>query len=61
MNKAATTMDKLTQRILKADSDLVEVLKKYQRPSQFCLNVTLVFMFLALVGVIISLIRGETV
>lgn len=61
MNKAGKEISKLTKRILKADSDLVEVLKNYQRPSQFCLNVTLAFMVIALIGVIISLIRGETV
>lgn len=61
IDKAGKKMDTLTKRILKADSDLAEVVKKYQRPSQLCLNITLILMVLALVGVIITLIRGQTV
>lgn len=45
----------------KADRDLAEILKTYQRPSQFCLNIILVLLVLALIGVIISLVKGGTV
>ena len=54
-------MDSLNARVKKADKDLAEILKTYQRPSQFCLNITLVLMLLALMVVIINLIKGQTV
>lgn len=58
LNKKA---GKLVTQVQKADKDLAEILKTYQRPSQLCLNVTLILMVLALIGVIISLIKGKTV
>lgn len=58
LNKKA---GKLVKRVEKADKDLAEILKTYQRPSQLCLNVGLILMFLALIAVIISLIKGKTV
>jgi hypothetical protein len=47
-------------RVQKADKDLAEILKNYQRPSQLCLNVTLILMILALIAVIINLIKSPT-
>jgi multidrug resistance efflux pump len=61
IKKANKKADKLIVRVKKADKDLAEILKTYQRPSQLCLNVTLILMVLALIAVIINLIRGQTV
>ena len=51
----------LLTRVEKADKDLAEILKTYQRPSQFCLNIVLVLLLLGLMVVIINLIQGQTV
>ena len=59
--KGSKKAGNLIKRVEKADKDLVELLKTYQRPSQFCLNIVLVLMLLGLVVVIINLIRGQTV
>lgn len=48
-------------RVEKADKDLVELLKTYQRPSQFCLNIVLILLLMGLVVVVINLIKGQTV
>lgn len=58
--KALKKADKLTERVQKADKDLAEILKTYQRPSQLCLNICLILMVLALVGVIITLFKSPT-
>lgn len=47
----------LTQRVKKDEKDLLDILKTYRRPNQLCLDITLVLMVLALIGVIINLIR----
>lgn len=60
IKKGTKKVDALTTRVKKADKDLAEILKNYQRPSQFCLNITLVLMLLALMVVIINLIKGQT-
>jgi hypothetical protein len=51
---------KMITRVQKADKDLAEILKNYQRPSQLCLNITLILMILALIAVIINLIKSPT-
>ncbi len=47
----------MTERIKKDEKDLLEILKTYRRPNQLCLDITMVLMVLALIGVIINLIR----
>ena len=49
--------EQLTQRVKKDEKDLLDILKTYRRPNQLCLDITLVLMVLALIGVIINLIR----
>lgn len=51
---------KMITRVQKADKDLAKILKNYQRPSQLCLNITLILMVLALIAVIINLIKSPT-
>lgn len=58
IKKLNNKTDKLITRVKKADNDLAEVLKNYQRPSQLCLNITLILMVLALIAVIINLIKS---
>lgn len=60
VHKATNKVDKLTTRVQKADKDLAEILKTYQRPSQLCLNICLILMVLALIGVIITLFKSPT-
>lgn len=60
IKKLNNKTDKLITRVKKADNDLAEVLKNYQRPSHLCLNVTLILMVLALIAVIINLIKSPT-
>lgn len=58
IKKLNNRTDKLTTRVNKADVDLAEILKNYQRPSQLCLNVMLILMVLALIAVVINLIKS---
>lgn len=55
--KATTKTDALNERIKKDQKDLLEILQNYRRPNQLCLDITLVLMVLALIGVVINLIR----
>lgn len=60
IRKNTKKTDNLIKRVDKADKDLAEILKNYQRPSQLCLNITLILMVLALIAVIINLIKSPT-
>lgn len=60
IKKLNNKTDKLITRVQKADKDLAEILKNYQRPSQLCLNITLILMVMALIVVIINLIKSPT-
>ena len=55
--KATKKTQQLTERVRKDEKDLLDILKTYRRPNQLCLDITLVLMVLALIGVIINLIR----
>ena len=57
MIKATKKTEALTERVRKDEKDLLELLKTYRRPNQLCLDITLVLMVLALIGVIINLVR----
>jgi predicted ribonuclease toxin of YeeF-YezG toxin-antitoxin module len=61
IRKANKKADQLITRVNKADKDLVQLIQDFKTPSQCCLNITLVLMVLALIGVIINLIKGSTV
>jgi hypothetical protein len=55
--KATKKTEALTERVKKDEKDLLELLKTYRRPNQLCLDITLVLMVLALIGVVINLVR----
>ena len=56
--KATKKTEALVDRVNKDNKDLIDILKTYRRPNQLCLDITMVLLLLALIGVIINMFTG---
>ena len=59
MNQADKEVEKVSAALTTENERLKELVKKYRAPDKCCLDITLILMILGLIGVIVSMVRGN--